>query len=249
MFFSEDLADVAPGDTVVLTGDEGRHAVTVRRLAVGEQVQLVDGTGTRVTGRVTHAVRPDRLGVCVEATASEAEPVPRLTVVQAVPKGERGELAVEVLTEVGVDVIVPWAASRCVARWRDGSSDSRWQRAAREAAKQARRARFPEVAGLATTDEVAARLAVAGVGLVLHEEAADLVRDEHLLGRDGRPADDLVLVVGPEGGVSDAERAAFAAAGATEVCLGPTVLRTSTAGVVAAASVLSRTPRWRRVEG
>jgi 16S rRNA (uracil1498-N3)-methyltransferase len=247
VFISDGLVDLVRGDTVVLAGDEGRHAVTVRRLALGEQVHLVDGLGARVVGRVVEAVRPDRLVVSVDATEREPESVPRLTVVQAIPKGDRGELAVEVMTEIGVDEIVPWQASRCVARWRVGSSDARWQRTAQEAAKQARRARFPVIAGVATTEDVSALLAAAGAGLVLHEGAAHPILDEHLIGRDGEPLRDLVVVVGPEGGLSDDERAAFAAAGAVDVRLGPTVLRTSTAGVAAAAALLSRTRRWRRV--
>jgi 16S rRNA (uracil1498-N3)-methyltransferase len=247
VFVSDGLVDLVRGDTVALAGDEGRHAVTVRRLAPGEEVHLVDGLGARVIGRVVEAERPDRLVVSVDTTEREPEPLPRLTVVQAIPKGDRGELAVEVMTEIGVDEIVPWQASRCVARWRVGSSDVRWQRTAQEAAKQARRARFPVIAALASTEDVAARLAAAGGALVLHESAAHPILDEHLGGPDGEPLRDLVVVVGPEGGISDDERAAFVAAGAVEVRLGPTVLRTSTAGVAAAAALLSRTPRWRRV--
>jgi len=163
-------------------------------------------------------------------------------VVQALPKGDRGELAVETLTEVGVDVVVPWAAARCVTRWREdraARSLARWRTTGRTAAKQARRTRFPEVTDLAGTAEVAALLGAAISGVVLHEEAS-----EPLAGLEVPTAGDVVVVVGPEGGVSPDELAAFAASGATAYRLGDTVLRTSTAGTAALAVLMSRT-RWR----
>lgn len=244
VFVHVGLADAAAGDDVLLDGDEGRHAVTVRRLSAGEAVDLVDGDGVRVSGRVVSAIRPDRLEVHVEAVHREPEPVPWITVVQALPKGERGELAVELLTEVGVDALVPWESARCVARWRPGSSENRWRRAAQEAAKQARRARFPRIHDVASLDGVVDLCSSAGVAVVLHEGARRPLESLTLA-----PARDILVVVGPEGGLTDDEREALAAAGAIEVRLGPTVLRASTAGVVAAAAILSRTPRWAAVEG
>jgi 16S rRNA (uracil1498-N3)-methyltransferase len=164
-------------------------------------------------------------------------------VVQALPKGDRGEVAVETLTEVGVDEIVPWAAARCVTRWRDARGEkalARWRTTAQAAAKQSRRARFPVVAELAGTRDVAARVRRASLGVLLHEEAAQP------LGAVEPPvAGEIVVVVGPEGGLSHEELAVLTGAGATAYRLGPTVLRTSTAGTAAAAALLSRTPRWR----
>jgi 16S rRNA (uracil1498-N3)-methyltransferase len=171
-------------------------------------------------------------------------PTPSVTVVQAIPKGDRGELAVEMLTEVGVARIVPWAASRSVAVWkgeRAAKSLARWRTTAREASKQARRSWFAEVGDLATTADVAALVSRADVAVVLHEAA-------RIGGIDVLdPADDesLLVVVGPEGGLSDDELAAFATAGAHVVRLGGEVMRTSTAGVAAVAALLSRTGRWR----
>ena len=224
------------GDEVVLDGAEGRHAAVVRRTRVGEVVDLVDGRGTRCTGSVT-AVGKDTLTVQVTARVVEPEPSPRVTVVQALAKGDRGELAVELATEAGVDAILPWAAARCVVRWegeRGAKALERWRATAREAAKQARRAWFPEVGELVSTGDVAG---MPGTVLVLHEAATTRLVDVPL---DG----DVVLVVGPEGGVTDEELAQLTAAGATAVRLGPTVLRTSTAGVAAVAVVSSRTGRW-----
>lgn len=229
------------GATVRLAGDEGRHASVVRRVRTGAEVELVDGRGRRVVGSV---VGTDRTGLDVLVASTQTEPTssPRLAVVQALAKGDRSELAVQMLTEVGADVIVPWAASRSVAVWRGDRADrglARWRSTASEAAKQSRRARFPDVRPLATTVDVCALVRGAALGLVLHESAATALASVPL------PATgDVVLVVGPEGGVAPDELAAFAQAGAVVARLGPTVLRTSTAGVAAAAAVLSRTGRW-----
>jgi 16S rRNA (uracil1498-N3)-methyltransferase len=223
-------------DLVVLDGPEGRHAATVRRTRLGEQVDLVDGRGTRCTGTVT-AVAKDALTIAVSERVVEEAASPRITLVQGIPKGDRGELAVETATEAGVDEVVPWAAARCVARWegeRGVKALDRWRSTAREAAKQARRAWFPEVREPVTTSGL---LDVPGTLLVLHESATERLADVPLRG-------DVVLVVGPEGGVSDEELAALLAAGGTAVRLGPSVLRTSTAGVAAIAVVSARTGRW-----
>jgi 16S rRNA (uracil1498-N3)-methyltransferase len=236
-----DLAGVVAGGTVVVEGDEAHHAVAVRRLRVGEQVLLTDGTGTRAVGAVS-AVGKRVLEVTVESVDRVPPFAPSVTVVQALPKGERGELAVEVLTEVGVDRIVPWAATRSVAVWRGeraAKSLARWRATAREAAKQARRVWFPVVEELATTEDVAGLLGSSDLALVLHEGAGVALAAVDLAG-----VSSLALVVGPEGGLTEEELAAFAAAGAHVVRLGPEVLRTSTAGVAAVAALLARTSRW-----
>lgn len=240
------VAGVAAGDVVTVDGAEGRHAVAVKRLAVGEAVELVDGAGTRLRGEVAATVGRDVLEVRVLAVEVEPEPDPRLVVVQALPKGERGDLAVELLTEVGVDAVVPWSASRCVAQWRGEKAVrgvEKWRTTAREAAKQARRARVPDVAALASTADVVALLGAAAVRLVLHEAAVEPLAE--VVGATAGLRGDVVLVVGPEGGIAEDELAAFAAAGARAVRLGPTVMRTSTAGAVAAAVVLAAAGRWR----
>jgi len=165
-----------------------------------------------------------------------------ITVVQAIPKGDRGELAVEEMTEVGVDRIVPWAAARCVPVWQGARGErslAKWRLTAREAAKQSRRAWIPEVTDPASAGRVAQLMAQAACAIVLEPGAAAG------LGRLSLPeSGDLLVVVGPEGGITDEESAAFRAAGAIACRLGPTVLRTSTAGTVAAAILLTRTGRW-----
>lgn len=237
----DDLTSAVVGGEVEVRGDEAHHAVQVRRMTPGEHVVLTDGRGTSVTGPVASTGKKV-FTVTVAERDEVRHPEPRFTVVQALPKGERGELAVEVLTEVGVDTIVPWAASRSVAVWRGEravKSHTKWSNTAREAAKQSRRVWHPEVTPMASTDEVLRLVAEADVALVLHEEATEPLAavPVPLTGR-------ILLVVGPEGGVSPEEVAALAEAGAHAVRLGSEVLRTSTAGVVAVGALLARTPRW-----
>ena len=233
------VTGVATGATVVVEGDEARHAVVVRRLRVGEGLVLTDGAGTAATGTVT-ATTKSSLTVAVASVERAPRPRPAVTVVQAIPKGERAELAVEVLTEIGTDRIVPWAASRCVGVWRGERAEkslAKWRATAREAGKQSRRSWLPEVTQMATTAEVADLCAGADLALVLHEGATT-----SLASLPVGDVSSVVVVVGPEGGITEEELGALASAHA--VRLGAPVLRTSTAGVAAVAALLSRTPRW-----
>ena len=203
--FLADPAQLA-GDLIVLSGAEGRHAATVRRLGPGEHVDVTDGAGTVAECVVTRS-RDGELELAVLARRAEPPPVPRLTVVQALPKGDRGELAVETMTEVGVDVIVPWAAERCVVQWRGDRGDralARWRSAALAAAKQSRRAWFPEITDLAGRDGAARLVAAARPGHPARPGRGGAAGRPR--GRAGGPAaGGIVLIVGPEGGVSPAE--------------------------------------------
>jgi 16S rRNA (uracil1498-N3)-methyltransferase len=214
----------------------------VRRLAPGERADVTDGAGQLVECVVTQA-SGGVLHLAVRSRRVVPAPDPALAVVQALPKGDRGPLAVELMTEAGVDVIVPWAAQRCVIQWHGERGEralARWRATAREAAKQARRARFPEVTGLAATPEVARVVRSAALAVLLDPGAGTELSTLPL-----PSSGDLVVIVGPEGGLSPAEVAALTGAGAVGAHLGPTVLRTSTAGVVAASVMLSRAGRWR----
>lgn len=222
---------------MLVDGSEGRHAVAVRRLRTGERVLVADGSGGGVRGEVIDATKA---GLRVRVTgllAEDARPV-RLVVVQALAKGDRAELAVEMLTEVGVDEVVPWQASRSVARWSADRVErglSRWRSTAREAAKQSRRLRVPTVTEPVSTKALAARLAAADLALVLHEDASGPIAQVPL------PASgEVLVVVGPEGGISPEELSTFDEAGARTVRVADHVLRTSTAGVVALAALLNR---------
>jgi 16S rRNA (uracil1498-N3)-methyltransferase len=158
-------------------------------------------------------------------------------------KGDRGELAVETATEAGVDGVIPWRAARCVAKWEQGPRGekalARWRSTVREAAKQARRPWVPTVSAPVSTAELARRVGEVERTLVLHESADDVLRASDL------PASgDVLLVVGPEGGISDAELDTLVAAGARTVRLGPDVLRASTAAAVALGAIGALTDRW-----
>lgn len=226
---------------ICVTGEEARHAAQVVRLRAGERVDLVDGAGRRYEGTVRAASR-DRLDVDVARIVDEPEPTPRIVVVQALAKGDRGEQAVSAMTEVGVDVIVPWSAEHCVTRWSGDKAQrgvDKWRATARASGKQARRSRVPDVHPLHSTAQLPALLSDAALVICLDETA-----DEPLARIDIPASGDVVLVVGPEGGLSDAERTHLAGLGARFARLGPTVLRTSTAGPVGASVVLARTARW-----
>jgi 16S rRNA (uracil1498-N3)-methyltransferase len=293
------LVEALPGGgSFTLDGPEGHHAATVQRLRVGEALVLADGRGGTASAEVI-AVARGSIDVAITGRSFVAAAEPRLVVVQGIAKGDRGELAVQAMTEVGVDEIVPWAASRSVAQWRGDrgyKARDKWAATAREAAKQARRAWLPIVAGEpdCSTKQVAARLSVAAAAFVLHEEATDRLTTASLpfalrtyrnqadvippgaqsgmmsggaqsgvvrggaqsgaiptraqsgvipIGAQSK-AGEIVLVVGPEGGISEAELETFVAAGAAAVRLGDSVLRTSTAGVAALAVLSVRLGRW-----
>lgn len=236
---------VGPGDlgpaSVTLSGPEAHHAAAVRRLRAGERADVTDGAGTLAECVVTSVSR-ESVVLQIRSVRTVPAPEPRITVVQALPKGDRAELAVELMTEVGVDSVIAWAAERSITRWHGDRADralARWRSTAREAAKQSRRAWIPEVAGPATLTDLERRVCAAALAIVLEANAPAPLSEVPLPG-----AGDIVLIVGPEGGISPAERAALRAGGALEARLGPTVLRTSTAGATAAAIILSRTNRW-----
>jgi 16S rRNA (uracil1498-N3)-methyltransferase len=241
--FLADSAELERG-SITLSGAEGRHAATVRRLSVGERADVTDGAGTIAECAVTRT-GPGVIELAVLAKRTVPAAEPRIVVVQAIPKGDRGELAVEIMTEVGVDAVVAWQAERCVARWRADRADragkalARWQATAREAAKQSRRAWIPEVTGPEGTAAIVRRVAAAGLAILLDPGAPAAFGSLAMPHRG-----EIVVIVGPEGGVSPAEADALAGAGAIPARLGPTVLRSSSAGAVAAALALDRSARW-----
>ena len=229
------------GEVIELTGDEGRHAVSVKRTGVGEQIELVDGHGTRAVITVTGVSGKDQLVGVVDCVAGEPVPRPTVTVVQALPKAARSELTVDLLTQAGADVIVPWQAGRSVANWgkKQDKGLAKWRAAARAAAKQSRRSRIPEITPVADQAAVVALIQAAPLALMLHEDATEKITDQPVA-----QADSVVLIIGPEGGISPAELDAFTTAGAHPVRLGPEVLRTASAGMVALAALGAVTDRW-----
>jgi 16S rRNA (uracil1498-N3)-methyltransferase len=246
LFYVDALPDV--GAIATVAGDEGFHAATVRRIRTGERLLLGDGAGELAWCEVEDAARGgvSLLSARVLERWSVAPPQPSVTVVQALPKSERSELAIELATEAGADGFVAWQADRCVARWDGPRAENglrRWRAVARSAARQSRRSHIPSVEGPLTTAELAQRVsadvAAGATVLALHEAATEpLIK--HVVDQPRS----IVVVVGPEGGISDSELAELTAAGAQRVRLGPTVLRTSTAAAVALGALGVLTSRW-----
>ncbi|WP_273735888.1 16S rRNA (uracil(1498)-N(3))-methyltransferase [Mycolicibacterium septicum] len=233
------------GELAVVDGDEGFHASNVRRIRVGEQIDLSNGAGA-LAHCVVEETAKGRLSARVTERVAIVAPRPTVTVVQALPKSDRSELAVELATEAGADSFVAWQATRCVARWDGPKVDKglrRWEAVARSAARQSRRAYVPLVDGVVSTPALTQRVADAVAGgavvLALHESATEPFAELPLA-----QADSLMLIVGPEGGIADEEIAALTGAGAKAVRLGPTVLRTSTAAAVALGAIGALTARW-----
>lgn len=242
-FVRDDAGSAGIGDTVRLTGAEAHHAAAVRRIRIGEEVTVGDGRGAWLSGVCT-AVSPREVEIRITARTDVPAPALRLVLVQALAKGDRDELAVQAATELGVDEIVPWQASRSVSRWDPAKAEkgrARWATIVREAAKQSHRPWVPEVAVVATTKQLAAR-AESGARLLVLEPTASIALSSLDLARDD--AGDVILVVGPEGGVAPEELDALSGAGAILVRLGDTVLRTSTAGPAALAVVNAALGRW-----
>ncbi|AKK28559.1 16S rRNA (uracil(1498)-N(3))-methyltransferase [Mycobacterium sp. EPa45] len=240
-------ADAIPavGQCAVVDGDEGFHAATVRRIRPGERLVLSDGAGTLARCEVDETTKRGFSAQVLQRWTA-TRPHPPVTIAQGIPKSERSELAIELATEAGADDFIAWQADRCVARWDGERAEKglrRWRAVARSAARQSRRAYIPDIDGPMTTaalaGEVAERAAAGGLILALHESA-----DRPLAELPVAQADSIMLIVGPEGGISDTELARLADAGATAVRLGPTVLRTTTAAAVALGALGVLTERW-----
>ncbi len=246
LFLLEDgtLNGAAVGSVLTLDGLEGHHAVTVARMRFGQAIVLADGSGA-LAQCVVAEVGKRALEATVEGLTFEPEPDPRFTLIQALAKNDRDVMAVEIGTELGVDEVVPWEADRSIVRWRGDratKAERKWRNTVIAATKQARRSRIPALGTVADRAGVVTRIEAADLALVLHESATQPLS---AMDAGSLPArGEVLLIVGPEGGISPDELDAFVAAGAQSVRLGSTVLRTSTAGS-AAVAVLSSLRRWR----
>ena len=257
------LDGLAPGSVFVLDGPEARHAVTVKRLCVGEAVDIADGAGKRLTGTVA-AVAPGELSVECSRLAEEPRPAVRLVLVQALAKGDRDELAAETATELGIDAVVPWQAERSIVRWkaeRAAKAHAKWQSVVTAAAKQARRAWIPPVRPAVDGAGLQAAVAAADLAVILHEDAVRPLRQVLEAWQDAGSAADgaaaygsaagrsdggreVLLIVGPEGGISPREVTRLCDAGAVTALLGRHVLRSSTAGPAATVLASDVLGRW-----
>ena len=236
--FNEPLV---PGQEVQLSGPEGHHAAAVRRMRVGEAIALTNGRGLKARG-VVSAVAPKQLTVAVHSVDTFELPAVTFTLVQAVAKGDRDELAVQAATELGTSKVVPWQADRSISKW-DGKEEKnreRWQQIVDEAAKQALRPWFPTVTQVQSSKSLAKQIAEsAGTFLVLDPTAVMSLNQVEL-----SSAGEVALIVGPEGGITEAELALFETAGAKRVHLGSGILRTSTAGMAAISVLAAKSGYW-----
>lgn len=247
-----------------LRGAEGKHAATVQRLKAGEQLKLINGTGQFAILDITAVGRHELSGTLGEIQRS-LPATPQITVIQALPKSERSELTIDLLTQAGVDAIVPWEATRCVAKWQGAKREKglqKWRQAAIAAAKQSRRTTIPDVQQVHSTRDLTPLLADFDAVFVLHEEATNgllaawdacVAASVAASVAEKAPGDvseaesfpdNIALVIGPEGGISPEETAEFQQRGSILVRLGPEVLRTATAGMVALAVLGAHTARW-----
>jgi 16S rRNA (uracil1498-N3)-methyltransferase len=245
------LDQQGPGSAFVLEGAEARHAVTVKRIAVGEAVDIADGAGKRLTGKVTSALPGELTVECVDL-ADEPQPGTRLVLVQALAKGDRDELAAETATELGIDAVIPWQAERSIVRWkaeRAAKAHAKWQSVVTAAAKQARRAWIPEVRAAVDGAGLQAAVAAADLAVILHEDAVRPLRRVLESWLESAPPGDagsreVLLIVGPEGGISPREVTRLCDAGAVTALLGHHVLRSSTAGPAATVLASDVLGRW-----
>lgn len=238
-YLDETLESAVVGDRVSIVGHEARHAVTVSRIALEERIAIGNGAGLVVSGEVVTAEHTE-LAIVVDEVRVEPRRDPAIFLVQALAKGDRDELAVQAATELGVDGVIPWVAARSISRWEGAKvakGRDRWAAVAREASKQSLRAWIPDVLDLVTTKQLA-RLAEGARMLVLEPTATEP------LSAFAATGEDLIVVVGPEGGVSPQELELLTAAGASPVRLGDAVLRTSTAGPAAIAVLNTTLGRW-----
>ncbi len=241
MFVREFDSSVSEGSIIELTGPEAKHAVSVRRMRVGEDIQLTNAVGLRLKGQV-ESINGNALKVLTKSVAHDAAPSLQITLVQALAKGDRDELAVQASTELGVSGVIPWESDRSVSRWiglKEAKGVERWQSIVTEAAKQSLRVWHPVVTSPIKGVQVAQLVTDFNLVLVL-DPTAKLGLGESKLPEFGTVA----LVVGPEGGISDAELEALESAGAHRVHLGASILRTSTAGVAAISAILALSGQW-----
>ncbi|WP_054952306.1 16S rRNA (uracil(1498)-N(3))-methyltransferase [Flaviflexus massiliensis] len=235
---------VEVGSPVELTGDEARHA-HVKRVTPGEVIDVVNGAGTRATIRVASA-SPTSLVGTAESVSHEERGI-AITLVQALAKGGRDESAIEAAIEVGVNGIVAWQADRSIVRWSGPKADkgiAKWEQLGLAAMKQSRQSHLPTVSGPYTSKQLTQAIADTvqdGGRVLLCQETATT----RLAGLEFDPTDRVWIIVGPEGGISEVELDSFVRAGGEPVLLGDNVLRSGTAGTVAATVVNVLSGSWR----
>jgi 16S rRNA (uracil1498-N3)-methyltransferase len=234
------LADLGTSTTIEVTGDEAHHAITVSRMSVGEQLILSDGQGNWATGEISAADKKSFTLKVLDRGHSPAQS-PRLTVVQALPKSDRVKEAIELMVEAGADQIIPWTASRSISKWQEDSQE-KWSTTALASTKQSRRFRIPVVKPARTSQEITSLISADTPALVLHESGD--VRISQVVQNSWSQKNEILLIIGPEGGISPEELSLFTGAGAHVVVLGEPVFRSAHAAVAALSAVQALIGRW-----
>jgi len=241
LFISPIPSDTKAGSKIKIAGAEAKHAMSVRRLQVGEAISVSDGQGNKARGKVSQLSK-DYLELNVESVESVERPKPQIILVQALAKGDRDEMAVQACTELGIQTVIPWQSERSVSIWKPEKQDKhrlRWQTIATEASKQSLRPFIPEVEKVLGTSELVERLKQFDLTLVLDPTSSTPLTSVSLSGHRS-----IAIVVGPEGGISPQELEQFRSAGLSLVGLGSGILRTSTAGVAVVSYLQATLGNW-----
>ena len=231
LFFVPDLPSQV-GSSYSFNSEDANHAIKVLRIEVGEIFRVSDGNGGWAIVQVNEVTKRSLETTVLEVGCQEPLEI-QFTVVQALPKSDRAKEAVELLTEAGADVIVPWLANRSISRT---EVISKFVTTAREASKQSRRLFIPQLHETVKEKGVIELIKSADLALVFHESAQ--VKLSEIITPQTK-ARNVVIVIGPEGGITDEELAAFAAAGAQIAGLGRPILRSAHAGLAALSAVNS----------
>ena len=231
-FFCESITT----ETATITGDDAHHISRVLRMKAGDALSLCDGAGNEYDAVIT-SVSPEAV-VCAlgERHASEAESPVRVTLFQCLPKTGKMELIVQKCTELGVFAVVPVVSARCVVVPNKDydKKRERYNRVALEAAKQSRRGMIPSVLPLTELKKIDVK--AFDLFLVAYEDENTVSLKQAL--RAAKSPQSIALLIGPEGGLEEAEVAQLVKAGAKSVSLGPRILRTETAGMAMLAQTL-----------
>ena len=235
LFFVDDLPTTV-GSIYEFNNDDAFHAIKVLRIEAGEIFNLSDGKGSWSKVSVENVNKKSMTVKVLEIGHQEALDT-SFTIIQAIPKGDRIKESIELSTEGGADRIVMWKASRSIGRSEDKLD--KLQLTAREASKQSRRFSIPQISGVASTNDVIDEIAKADLALVFHESATSQLSTAVAKG-----AKKVVIIIGPEGGLTDSEVSDFAAAGAKVVLMGRPILRSAHAGLAALAAVNTALSIW-----
>lgn len=237
LFFLDQLPTT---DRIVVEGAEAHHAISVLRVESGEEVFLSDGQGKWVLGAVGDITRK-KFETVVKERGTQAEARPKLTVLQGLPKSDRLKEAIELMVEAGVDEIIPWSAARSISKWQNDSQE-KWSNAALAAAKQSKRFTIPKIGAGVEIEKFLAQKAGSFAIIVLHESGG--VKLSQVISEQMSELDEIILVIGPEGGITDSELSLFEKAGARVAQMGEAIFRSAHAGGFALAAISTLLKKW-----